>query len=54
MINHNRELNCYVDEETGMSNEYKIQLMADIKRQQLKLPNHHYLSNRFVLNNLVQ
>jgi hypothetical protein len=41
--------NTYLDKETGIKSNSKTGLQAALKRYYLKIPDHSYLSNRYVL-----
>ena len=45
----NNQYNVWQDEETGMTYATKQGLLAKVKRFNLDIPEHPYLSNRFVI-----
>jgi hypothetical protein len=43
------QFNVYKDDETGLTHNTKQGLIAKVKRFNLDIPEHPYLSNRFVI-----
>ena len=51
-LKFNREYNVYQDEETRLTHHTKQGLLAKVKRFNNDIPEHPFLSNRFVIHRI--
>ena len=49
MMNYDRNTGRYYDENTGIEGYSQTAVNAAIKRRKLQIPNHPFLSNKYVL-----